>query len=290
MYFFFIILLILALLTYLFCRRRMKKICKKIRCMPSCEKNQIINELVMPFGYRYICQQDIFSTTKDAWQRDFGYMEAYNRSASYFSMVFDNQPIYFDYNGRTWLIQLWKGQYGINSGGEVGIYCSDEIVPPQLRKLTLFYSVKDKDMLDISIRLYKNNQIIGRIKDRHWWLSIFDLGEYSNPHELSMDISITFTNKEMRNSFILALIDSGYSYNDIYVAGGRVYFKYNKYSDFTIFARMQRSISQWKNRMYCKLFFNLTAPFSSSLDRALCLYYYIPFAFRHLFSVKHCKK
>ena len=39
-----------------------------------------------------------------------------------FQMVFDALPVYFDYQKKTWLIEFWKGQYGINTGAEIGIY------------------------------------------------------------------------------------------------------------------------------------------------------------------------
>ena len=64
----------------------------------------------------------------DAWQKAFGYLDAYNRAAPYLSMVFDSYPIYFDYEGRTWLVQIWKGQYGICTGCEIGLYYTDGIV------------------------------------------------------------------------------------------------------------------------------------------------------------------
>ena len=36
----------------------------------------------------------------------------------YVGMVFETLPVYFDYAGKTWLIQIWKGQYGICTGCE----------------------------------------------------------------------------------------------------------------------------------------------------------------------------
>lgn len=135
--------------------------------MNPCEKCKKIEELITPFGYCYNHKQDIFSTTIDAWQRDFGYTEAYNRYAPRLNMIFDCEPIYFDYQERTWLIQFWKGQYGINTGGEVGIYYSDSIVPPALRNLTLFHSVQNSEMLPISIHLIKGDCTIGIMRKKH---------------------------------------------------------------------------------------------------------------------------
>lgn len=292
MYFFFLFLLLLVLCGSLFFYRRKKKACQRICNMNPCEKCKKIDELITPFGYCYNYKQDIFSTTIDAWQRDFGYTEVYNRYAPRFNMVFDSEPIYFDYQERTWLIQFWKGQYGINTGGEVGIYYSDSIVPPALRNLTLFHSVPNSEMLPISIHLIKGDCTIGIMRKKHWWLTIFSLGEYSEPSELSLNVSISFPNKEMLNAFVTALLEKGYRQEALSICGTKVHFIYDTCSicSLPFFRRLLCRFSQWKNRNFCKLYLWATKPFSSSLDQVLCLYYCLPFAFRRLFHIKRYKK
>ena len=108
MYFLVGILLLLVLFLSLFHHHRKKKICKRICSMSCDEKLEQITSLIEPFGYTYIPCQDIFSTTIDAPQRAFGYTALYDYYAPRFGMVFDCLPIYFDYGGRTWLIELWK--------------------------------------------------------------------------------------------------------------------------------------------------------------------------------------
>lgn len=292
MYFFFFILLLFVLCGLLFFHKRKKKAGQKICNMNTCEKCEKLTELITPFGYCYNCKQDIFSTTIDAWQREFGYTEAYNLYAPRFNMIFDNEPIYFNYKDRTWLIQLWKGQYGINTGGEVGIYYSDSIVSPDLRNLTLFHTVENKDMLPISMQLIKRDCTLGNMRKRHWWLTIFDLGEYSSPSELAMNVSITFPNKEMMNAFVLALLELGYKQEELYLCGTKVHFRYDNCStcSLSFLRRLRYRFSQWKNRNFCRLYLWITKPFSSSLDRVLYLYYCLPFAFRRLFQTKQYKK
>ena len=292
MYFFFLFLLLLVLCGSLFFYRRKKKACQRICNMNPCEKCKKIEELITPFGYCYNYKQDIFSTTIDAWQRDFGYTEAYNRYAPRFNMIFDREPIYFDYQERTWLIQFWKGQYGINTGGEVGIYYSDSIVPPALRNLTLFHSVQNSEMLPISIHLIKGDCTIGIMRKKHWWLTVFSLGEYSEPSELSLNVSISFPNKEMLNAFVTALLEKGYQREALSICGTKVHFIYDTCStcSLPIFSRLLCRFSQWKNRNFCRLYLWATKPFSSSLDQVLCLYYCLPFAFRRLFHIKRYKK
>mgnify|MGYP000621142798 CR=1 FL=1 len=52
---------------------------------------------------------------------------------------------YFDYQGKTWLLEFWKGQYGINTGAEIGIYRADTLLSPAQRPYTLFHTVPDEN-------------------------------------------------------------------------------------------------------------------------------------------------
>ena len=79
--------------------------------MSKTNKIRKINELAEPFGFYYIEREDIFSSRKDAWQRKMGYDISYDYAAPMSNMVIDSLPVYFDYDDKTWLIELWKGQY-----------------------------------------------------------------------------------------------------------------------------------------------------------------------------------
>ena len=37
-------------------------------------------------------------------------------------MVFDCEPLYFSCNGKSYLLELWKGQYGMSTGAGIGFY------------------------------------------------------------------------------------------------------------------------------------------------------------------------
>ena len=149
-------------------------------------------------GFKYNSDDDLFYTSKYAWQRDFGYCHLYDVSAPIFRMIVDTEPIRFYYNNKNWLITFWKGQYGIVTGGEVGIYYTNEKI---VDKKTLYLPLKDKDLLDIDFTLYKNDEEIAKAHDKHWWLAIFKLGMFSKPKELTMDIKIEFPNEQMLNAF-----------------------------------------------------------------------------------------
>lgn len=291
MYYLFGFLLLLVLCNLLFFHCRKRKIRKKICNMNTAQKCEKLTEIITPFGYCYDAKQDVFSTSLDAWQRNFGYTESYNHYAPYVNMIFDYEPIYFDYQNKTWLIELWKGQYGINTGAEIGIYYSDSYVPPGLFDYTLFHCVKDEDMLPMSLHLFSKDDSIAMIRKRHWWLTIFNVGTYCEPKDLSMNVSITFPTESMMNAFTDALRKKGYQKGDICICGLTVIFIYRSCSacHTSLCRRILCRYVQWKNRIFCTLFLRITKPFSSSLDRTLCLYYYIPFAFRRLLTIKRYK-
>ena len=101
-----------------------------INALSATDKKQLLDTLGVPVGYLYEPYQDIFISRINAPQKVFGYTSFYDFSAPYLNMVFDYETIYFNYNARTWLIEIWKGQYGINTECELGIYYADSIISP----------------------------------------------------------------------------------------------------------------------------------------------------------------
>ncbi|MGN0383187.1 MAG: DUF4474 domain-containing protein [Eubacterium sp.] len=264
--------------------------------MKKCEKCYILDELVKPFGYCYNCNYEFFSSTIDAWQREAGYTYIYDYMAPHFQMVFDYEPIYFNYNGKTWLIEFWKGQYGINTGTEIGIYHADKIILPNNYKSTLFNCADNEEMLPCSILLYGKYGSYVYVSKRHWWLTAFLTGCFSNPSDLCMEISITFPNTEMLSAFIEGMYMAGYTSRDFQVCELRLFFTFRKAQnkDNSLSIRFWCRFSQCKNKIFCKLYLFFTKPFSATEDRILYLYYYLPFAFRkvlrmHRFN-KHCMR
>lgn len=284
---FFLILLFFFCLNYW----RRKKIIKKICCMSTKEKCCLLDELIEPFGFRYIAAQDIFTSRIDALQRKFGYCSLYDKSALTFHMVFDCLPVYFNYNGRTWLIEFWKGQYGINTGGEIGIYYADDIIPKDQWNTTVFQSVEDKDMAGLSFNLFRKGMGIADVGARHWWLTAFSVGRFSNPKDLYMRASISFPHHEMAEAFAQGLENTGYCRKDICVCHNTVSFSFTKsFHKYGFFRRLRINVVQCINHFWCRVYLSVTRPFCLSLDKILYLYYYLPFTFRKILRIKKYKK
>lgn len=279
----------------MFCFRRKRSI-RKIRCMSSCQKTALLNEQLIKFGFVWLPSQEIISTTTDAWQREFGYCALYDHTASLFNMVFDCEPVYFDYDGRTWLIELWKGQYGINTGGEIGIYRADRLVPPRETEQAHFESVPDSQMLPLTIELSRRIDAHGlapvfSVDFLHWWLAGFRMGEFSRPKDLVMRASITFPDECMLSAFTNALLVLGYRAADFTVYGLTVFLTFDEPHSLqpSEIHPVRACIAQLENRLFCRLYRFITKPFTETPDQLLYLYYLLPPAFTHMLTFRRSR-
>ncbi len=271
---------------------RRKCIIRKICSMNFCEKLYLLNDLAAPFGFYYVPEQDIITSRTDAWQKEFGYCRLFDTSASGFNMIFDCEPVYFEYDDHTWMIEFWKGQYGINIGGEIGIYEADSLLLPEQYDRTLFHSISDHELFPISMELNFKGQPLFSISRKHWWLTGFYVGNYCEPEDLSMDISITFPNEEMLLCFVESLERLGYEPCELCVCGRTVSFLFSTAHTWQprLISFWRARFSQWQNRIFSKLYRLITIPFTCTMDRILYLYFFLPVAFRHLLCFKRNRK
>lgn len=210
MYLLFAILLPLFLVLFILNYRHSKRNIKKVRSMCISDKCKLLRELLEPFGYSYLPSSDLFTSRRDAWQREMGYSILYDKTAHHLNMVFDSLPVYFVYQGRTWLLEFWKGQYGITTGGEIGLYYVDRLVKENERETTLFHAVPDENMLRMSFTLFKNDTPVAELNGVHWWLTAFRLGCFSSPADLTLCASVDFPYPDMARAFIKGLYAAGY--------------------------------------------------------------------------------
>jgi len=168
---------------------------------------------VVDAGFWYDPTQDIIYSKLDAWQRNLGYTWAYDVAAAPLHMIIDCEPFYFNYAGKAWMIELWKGQYVLETGAEIGVYCDNNFgavpLPPQSR----FYAcVKPTDQLRMRFTLYrKGNELLHRVSPSHWWLTGFKWGVFTGRTlDLTMRVEIVFPKAEMCDAFKQAAKDKGY--------------------------------------------------------------------------------
>lgn len=291
MYLYIGLLLLLFFLFFLIFHFKKKRIIQKVQQLCDCEKIALLNDLISFAGYQYCPEEDIFTSTQDAWQREFGYSAIYDEAAPLFQMVFDCQPFYFDFQGHTWLIELWKGQYGINTGAELGIYQADTLLTPDQYRKTLFHAIPDNEMPIMQIELSKNENNLFHISNRHWWLTGFRMGTFSQPNELQLQASITFNCPEMMEAFLKSLFHQGYCKCDLNVWCQTVTIPLNS-SGTTGYSQrrlLRRAISQWKNRLFVLIYNWFTGPLENTTDRLLYLYFFLPYAFRRMIQPRKRK-
>ena len=189
-------------------------------CNEVWEPTSELGLAVYTAGFSYLPDQDIICSTINNAQRLGGYCKAYDEAAIVINSVIDCEPIYFWYDGCEWLIELWKGQYGIETGCEIGVYYRKEPKPLSIAERTmmgkLYSCVPDDRMLEMEFELCKDGDpLFSRGWERHWWLTGFHWGILSEPEQLTMAVGICFPTREMQQAFIhQGLEEVGYSYNE----------------------------------------------------------------------------
>jgi hypothetical protein len=222
--------------------------------------NNELQKAVKESGYNYDWKQDIFYSLMNPWQREYGYCRTFDDLCPPFGMIIDSEPIYFYYGGKNWLIEFWKGQYDLTTGCEVGIYTKQGLKLDQ-PNTAVYNSASNTDRLFISYSLIRKRKTLFKREDKHWWLTGFMLGEFSNPSDLIMEIKITFKNETMRNSFEEGLKNTGYKKNEYHITGNTVSILFTKPHSRQPITRTSVTdrITQEKNYLLCKGFVEITS-------------------------------
>ncbi len=275
-------ILVVILLIIYFIRR--KRAIRKVRSTCVTEKLCRVNSILEPFGFAFDLGDGIVISRNDGWQRDLGYTDLYDIKAPFLNMVMDAEPIYFDYCGKHYRLELWKGQYGITTGAEMGLYIKDESSPFSRK---YYRSARDDERIKMGFILFKECKLFSRCHIS-WWLTGFDVGVFSRPKDLGMKIFVELFDEEMTASFVNGLLCAGYDPNDIEVDCNCVYFCFGKPKNFKLnhWFKIVKFIVQIFNRINCSLYMFFTRMFNKSLDKIA----YITYMFPHLskFIIRLC--
>ncbi len=155
-------------------------------------------------GYNFNFYEATVYTTVDCWMRNFGFCLFYDIAANLMPISFNyiTRRFKFDYQGREWMIQIWKGNYFITNGGEVGIYTRDE------GSFGTFYNCASEDEeLYMSLQVYQgDNLIVNQKMQRHWWMCGFNIsGRKYLPEAFTLKTTIEMRDREMLNAFVQAI-------------------------------------------------------------------------------------
>lgn len=231
----------------------------------------IFNKTLGITGFAYDPEQDIYYSNKNSWQRNFGFCRLYNEAAAPLRMIVDSEQIKFDYDNKKWSIQLWKGQYGITTGGEIGVFNTslEDYNNSATKDQTLFKSANEEDMLTMSFSLIKNQRVMFVRQDRHWWLTGFVLGEFSEPYQLSMNVRITLKDEIMRDAFIQGLRDTGYADTELGAVDNTVIFTFKRPRTAQPSTRnlILDRLTQRANKKNCRRYQKYLGKYAKSFDK-----------------------
>ncbi|MGN0170449.1 MAG: DUF4474 domain-containing protein [Lachnospiraceae bacterium] len=256
-----------------------------VRAMTSMEKTSKINSLAEPFGYGYNEERDLFYTRVDAWQRKFGYRRAYDEAALSTGMIIHCLPVYFDYDGKTWLMEFWKGEYGITTGCEVGLYHADTILLPGQYAKAQFGAATDEEMMDMRMLLLKSNEALLSFRMQHWWLACFAVGRHEPPESLHAIYRLRFPEAEMKHAFLQGLHNTGFPAKSVRSTSSNTLLLYHNQENTLPFDGIrgwQKKVAHAYNGLLNFLYLWYTRPFSAQGDRILFLYKQLPFMAKHV--------
>lgn len=287
-YFALIILLTLIFTLLIILRKHLAV--KKELAKSSSEKLSIINKDLSAFGFAYSPPGDYFYSLRNCWQRKYGYQKLYDEAAFGFNMLIDCEPVYFTYDKKYWMIEFWKGQYGITTGAEVGIYYLpfEEAEESSPDPANLHYKcIPDAYQLPISYTLYADGQKLLSREDTHWWLTSFRLGSFTPPSRLEMEISLTFPSIFMKTAFLDSLIQMGYTPLDYRSSFYEVSLFYRTPHSKQPAARTpaaEMSILA-STKFLCKNYNSLTKNYHSTLDKLIYLRSASPVLYKQILAL-----
>ena len=278
------ILFLLILFAYL-----SRRIVRKLRLKPAVTDEEKFMKLIDQAGYAYDAAQGIFYSKMNAWQRNYGYCRLYDEAAAPSGMIIDSEPVRFEYGGKRWLIQFWKGQYYLNTGCEIGIYYTEEpdLAVPNFFRGAFYKCVGPADRIDMAFSLYKDGKELFHRNERHWWLTGFKTGEFSEPWELMMRVRLTFQDTGMCRRFVRALHRIGYHEHEINTKGRTAIFIFNKPHSAKPLTRTDETdwIIQRNNERVCNRFQEITGKYDNWEDKLKAIREEEPFLYDAVINI-----
>ena len=168
-------------------------------------------------SYKYSPEGNFYYTDdKNCWQDNLGFSKMYDNLAFMAHMYYDTVRVPFEYDGKSWRIQIWKGQYGFYFvGSEIGVYTQDADDTGD----HYVCAAKD-DWLNMEMTLYWDSfrsgdyqPVLTRNYDKYWWMTGFVMGwedKISDRSDLRLVARITFKDAEMANTFAAAFEEKGF--------------------------------------------------------------------------------
>ncbi|MBR3801907.1 MAG: DUF4474 domain-containing protein [Clostridia bacterium] len=173
---------------------------------------------VLSYQYSYI-DDYYYTNDKEAWQYNFGFGKIYDFVSPYILLEYDYVRVFFTYENKDWMLQMWKGQYGmIFYGGEIGIYNRPHS-EDGVGEWAMYSCAAKEDWLGMEMTLYHQDingnyvREFTREYDKYWWCTGFKNGHLRQEEpadELRLEARITFKDEEMRDLVADGLKECGF--------------------------------------------------------------------------------
>lgn len=160
-------------------------------------------------AFQFQSENDYYTDSEiQGVQRGAGFMDIFDDAGGFLGMDLDTKVINYDYDGKHYRLQFWKGSYGFGNayGAEVGLYYNtsggewyktvsgkDEIRMDQY--------VKDKNG---NVLIHNDTADYAKNQDHYWNLAIRSSRGY-NKNNLVQESYITIKDAKQRNQLIKEL-------------------------------------------------------------------------------------
>ena len=211
-------------------------------------RDLLVDQQILSYQYSYI-DDYYYTNDKEAWQYNFGFGKIYDLASPYLLLEYDYIRIFFTYEDKDWMLQMWKGQYGmIFYGGEIGIY-NREHVDDGMNEWTFFNCPAEEVWLNMEMTLW-HEEINGtwtreftREYDKYWWCTGFKNGHLrveEPADELRLEGRITFKDETMAKIVADGLKECGFGVSkskdkigldQYYSEGSDIYFCWQNISE-----------------------------------------------------------
>lgn len=146
-------------------------------------------------GFEFNLKEMLVYATINAWMKDFGFCVLYDILANSFPMWnYVTRRIKFNYGGLEWMIQMWKGNYLITNGAEVGIYNRESY-----RFGSFYDSVTEEHYMPMSLQVLHGEEVlVNQPEQMHWWINGFQMSDRMYiPDSLTLKSTLVFPDSEM---------------------------------------------------------------------------------------------
>lgn len=174
-----------------------------------------VGQLINAAGYSYDAKEGVFYTEIDSWQREANFIKHYDTLAVFGNMTYLTTKVDFDYAGRNWRFQFWKGQYGVLGGAEIGIYYKN---PGETEEL--YFCADDDNLMLMEFTLYltpadyqSGHKYFTRGWQKHWWLTGFKPGVVT-PTDLVMSARMRAFDSTMAAAMEKGFQNAGFKKGD----------------------------------------------------------------------------